>query len=255
MTQTQVETETSDIQEFDQKFKAVFLIGLGGTGSHLAEPLVRLLHYHPNGTKKIVFVDGDSFEEKNRIRQLFDHELEGANKAEAVAKRIGIKGVKVVKQFIDKNKCQKLIKKFCRNDERFLIISAVDNHPSRRAIINALDEGNYENFVFISPGNSYDSGQVIIYAKENGESLTAHPFIKYPDIENHEGSVPGSGDGCLELAPSTPQLITANASAALGALMTVSAILDEDGWYEELHFSCRKMKIKAQGKPKEIFVD
>ena len=70
------------------KFKHVFVIGAGGIGSNLMEPLARVLAYHPDGTKNMTIVDGDVYEEKNQIRQLFDAEYVGSNKAEALATRI-----------------------------------------------------------------------------------------------------------------------------------------------------------------------
>ena len=35
------------------KFKHAFLIGVGGTGSHLVGPLVQLLQFHPDGTDEV----------------------------------------------------------------------------------------------------------------------------------------------------------------------------------------------------------
>lgn len=233
------------------KFEHVFLIGVGGTGSHLVDPLVRLLTHHPQGTPNITIVDGDSYEEKNENRQVFDSSLTGENKAVATAKRLG-QSVRAVDVYIDYEKFRTLLDKTVAADTPFLVISAVDNHATRHALISALDDGGYENFTFISPGNSYSAGQVVVYAKENLQPMTTHPFSKYEEMRVPRDKIPERGEGCAYQVASTPQLITANASAALGVLWTVSAMLDNTGWYEELHFDCYKMKLVSQGAPKGI---
>ena len=47
---------------------AVVVIGLGGIGSAVVEPLARYLSFN-GATKKLVLVDGDSYERPNLERQ------------------------------------------------------------------------------------------------------------------------------------------------------------------------------------------
>jgi len=234
------------------KFKHVFLIGVGGTGSHLVDPLVRLLTHHPEGTTNITIVDGDAYETSNENRQVFDSELMGENKAVATAKRLKHPNIRAVDAFIDAEKFKKLLINTVQKDSSFLVISAVDNHATRHALISSLDDEGYTDFTFISPGNSYAHGQVVVYAKEKGIPLTTHPFNKYEEMRVPPDRIPEPGNGCAYQVVSTPQLITANASAALGALWTVSAMLDHNGWFEELHFDCFKMKLVSQGAAKGL---
>lgn len=231
------------------QFKSVFVVGAGGIGSHLVEPLVRLLAYHPNGTKNITVIDGDSYEEKNRTRQLFDAKFVGQNKAETLAKKVeeALFPIQFIREYVDKEKFVQILERSLVNKrDPFLVITAVDNHATRKAIIEALDYGEYPNFVFLSGGNGYANGQVLAYVKILGEKGTVHPFDKYPDLKFPEDHIPGA-PGCQAEAPSTPQLITANASAALGLLWTVQAMLEDGEWYEEIHFDSRRMKIEPQG--------
>ena len=51
------------------KFKHVFLIGVGGTGSHLVGPLVQLMRFHPEGTNDITLIDGDEKKFEKNILQ------------------------------------------------------------------------------------------------------------------------------------------------------------------------------------------
>lgn len=227
------------------KFKHVFLVGAGGTGSHLIGPLVQLLRYHPEGTNEITIIDGDSYEDSNATRQVFDEDALGENKARATGKRLGLDSIRTIAQFVDKEKFSDILAATISKDDSFLVITAVDNHATRNAIIQSVDEG-YDNFVLISPGNAYDQGQVVLYVKEDGEAKTVHPFQKYADIAEPEDAIPGDG-GCSQVVASTPQLITANMGAAWGTLVTISNILDDKGWFEELHFNCRKGKMVPQG--------
>lgn len=231
------------------QFKQVLIIGAGGIGSHLMEPLSRLLAYHQNGTRNITLVDGDSYEEKNRIRQLFDAKHVGHNKAEVLAKKIeeALFPIRFIPEYIDKEKFTQILDS-CLASRRdpFLVITAVDNHATRKAVIEALDAGEYPNFVFLSGGNGYANGQIMSYVKLLGEKGTVHPFEKYDDLKYPDDHIPGT-PGCQAEAPSTPQLITANASAALGILWTVQAMLENEDWYEEIHFDSRRMKIMPQG--------
>lgn len=232
------------------QFKQVYVIGAGGIGSHLMESLSRLLAYHKDGTRNITLIDGDSYEEKNRVRQLFDSKFVGQNKAEVLAKKIeeAVFPIRYIPDYVDKEKFSQILENSLINRrDLFLVVTAVDNHATRKAIIEALDSGEYPNFVFLSGGNGHSNGQVLSYVKLLGEKGTVHPLDKYPDLRNPEDHIPGT-PGCQAQAPDTPQLITANAGAALGLLWTIYAMLEDSAeWYEELHFDSKKMKIVPQG--------
>lgn len=231
------------------QFKQVFIIGAGGIGSHLMESLARLLAYHKDGTRNITLIDGDSYEEKNRIRQLFDAKFVGQNKAEVLAKKVeeALFPIRYIPNYVDKEKFLQILENNLSNRrDPFLVITAVDNHATRKAIIEALDAGEYPNFVFLSGSNGVFNGQVLSYVKLMGEKGTVHPLDKYPDLRNPDDHIPGT-PGCQAQATETPQLITANATAALGLLWTVFSMLENETWYEELHFDSLKMKIAPQG--------
>jgi len=232
------------------KFEHVYLVGVGGTGSHIADPLVRLLTYHDQGTGNITIIDGDAYEDKNSERQIFDTQFMGKNKAFATAERLGLDAIKVVADYIDKDKFTTLLQKHPSIDDNFLVIMAVDNAATRHAIITAVDDRKHSNFVLISPGNSFDAGQVVVYAHQERENLTVHPFAKYANLAEPQDKIPVMAEGCAAQTPSEPQLIVANMSAALGTMLVINAMLDDKDWYEELHFSCRKMKMKPTGASK-----
>jgi len=55
----------------DQDRKRIVVIGLGGIGSALVEPLCRFLNFDDKAEWQVVLVDGDNYEEKNTSRQTF----------------------------------------------------------------------------------------------------------------------------------------------------------------------------------------
>ena len=228
------------------KFKHIFVIGLGGTGSHLIGPLVQLMRFHPEGTNDFTLIDGDKYEDSNAVRQVCGDENIGKNKARATAERLRLESIKTVTQYIDQEKFSALLEATVKKEDCFLVVPCVDNHATRKAILDSLEEDGYQNFVWISPGNSFDKGLVVLHIKEEGEALTVHPASKYPDFAEPEDAIPVAGDDCISHIPSSPQLITANFTAACATLNAISNMLDEKGWYEEYHFNVRKNKLVPQ---------
>jgi hypothetical protein len=109
--------------------------------------------------------------------------------------------------------------------------------------------------MLISPGNSFSTGQAITYLKHKGKTVGLHPYQKYPDMNNPPDHIPGTVQGCAAQAASTPQLILANMAAAWAVLANVYALLEDKGWFDEVHFDALKAKIVPQGKIKSMLVE
>tara|TARA_R100001244_G_scaffold25113_5_gene25717 strand:- start:3547 stop:4293 length:747 start_codon:yes stop_codon:yes gene_type:complete len=224
------------------KIDHAIIIGAGGTGSHLIEPLVRLLHYHEDGTKSITVIDGDQYEDSNSTRQLFSKELMGVNKAEAQGRKIDFAELRIVPEYVNDLKMRRVMNEIgAAEDDMILLILAVDNHATRSAVMKMLTSDEYQNFAVLSPGNDFSHGQVVCWARINGEDKTQHPFERYPLLEFPEDNIPGLG--CAEEAVSTPQLIMANALAAVSTNLYVSNILDNKPIPDEIHFNVYSLKI------------
>lgn len=230
------------------KFDQVFVVGVGGTGSHLIEPLSKLLGYHKNGTNQITIIDGDVYEESNGNRQFFNPEYINVNKAEATSRRLPWFGWNVVPTYVNGEVFKNILEGIIDDKKTsILLILSVDNHATRKALIETMDNSGYKNYVVLSPGNAYSTGQILTYCVVDGKAITAHPLKRYKDIAEPTDHIPGFG--CEEEAVSTPQLIVANACSALGALLVVNALLEDAPWHEEIHFNCEKFKLVPQGSP------
>lgn len=209
---------------------SVFLIGVGGTGGHLAAPLTRLIAYHPSTENvNVTFIDGDEFEENNQTRQLVGAQQLGMNKAAAMTdfcRYQGLSNVNHIGDFIAMTTFIPLLNRSARP----LIVCAVDNDATRLNIINAINSAcNGKDFFFITPGNSDGTttvkGQALWYGSVSGQTYGLNPALAYNNIENPTDSVPEKGS-CSLHAPSRPQLISANFMAASITLAVIQNILD-----------------------------
>jgi hypothetical protein len=88
------------------------------------------------------------------------------------------------------------------------------------------------DFFFITPGNSSADdpaaaikGQVLWFGREGEHSYGINPALVFPNIEHPQDAVPRAGS-CANQAPSSPQLITANALAAANTLAVIQNLLD-----------------------------
>lgn len=225
----------------------IYLVGVGGTGGHIAAPLSRLAAYHPNTQgATITFIDGDEFEEKNQTRQIVAPSQVGLNKAQAMqdfCKYQGLDNVDYKPDFISGATFIPLL----RRSEAPLIVCSVDNDATRLAIINAINSTCNGDFFFITPGNSDGidevRGQALWYGRIDGVKVGCNPALVYPNIDNPQDSIPHEGS-CALHAPSRPQLIAANFFAASVTLMVIQNLLDGhiDPEQSSMFFNLRNLK-------------
>lgn len=208
----------------------VFVIGVGGTGGHIAPPLTRLIQYHPNTTNtRVFFIDGDEFEEKNMTRQIVGDSQVGLNKARAMVDTCAQQGltnnIECVEDYVTAANFSPML----RRSNRPLVVCSVDNDSTRKDIIEAIQDNCNGDFFFITPGNSDGTedvrGQTLYWGRVNGETVGLNPMDVYPNIENPQDAIPRKGS-CANLAPSRPQLISANFFAAAITLSVIQNLLD-----------------------------
>lgn len=143
----------------------LYLIGTGGTGSHLAHSLARLAyHARTKGIRvRLTLVDPDRVEAKNVGRQLFCPAEIGQFKAETLALRLNAALGLAIRAV------PRPIQALCLDlpsgpPDTVLVMGAVDNHPARQAI----DEWVRRHRVWwCDSGNEAVAGRVYI-----GNALT-----------------------------------------------------------------------------------
>jgi hypothetical protein len=173
-----------------------YVIGAGGVGSWLIPSLCLLTK-----PKQLTVVDGDSLEEKNMNRQLFEHRWVGRNKAYALAQKYGCESIGEYYA----------MGRFVVQPEDWLIVCA-DNHPARRA---ALNEADVRGCRVIVAANETHSAEAYYYTRAwRGSPID--PRVYYPELLTGNDDDPlGEAIGCTGEAQSrNPQLVTSNMMAA-----------------------------------------
>lgn len=222
------------------KFNSCVLVGLGGTGSQLLGPLKRLLYYHENGTWDIHLVDGDSYEAKNFERQLFPQGGAFGNKALVQARDPGWEFVTAHPYYLTSDNIQSFMGYLT---PPVLFIAAVDRMKSRKLFFEVLSQ-RFKDFCWICPGNEYDTAQVSIHIRQQGQDLTTTPIERYESMRNPQDGEPGD---CIEEQESSPQLVTANTIAACITMMYVDNILNNRDVVDETIGSIRRLTCKNNG--------
>jgi len=228
------------------KFDAVHLVGLGGTGSYLAAPLAKLLKYHQNGTENLHFWDKDKLEVKNLTRQDFTPESIDKNKAQEKAAELESinSNIKVHQSWFVPDTLNACLKE--DPSDNLLIILAVDNDATRHHIIVELDGMLDQDFVLVLPGNGYDTGNTFWYGRQGTETAPVHPFEVADNWARPQDGLPGD---CALEAVSSPQLLASNLAQALGSLLLVQGLLEDQPMPFKLDYSGPEFSIVAEGRP------
>lgn len=163
----------------------ILLVGCGGTGSFLAHILAQLAAWAATAgiDLRLYFVDPDTVEEKNLVRQNFCRAELGAPKAFTLAWRytaaFGVTITPVVERF-SARLLERYRPQYSPNGTLMIVVGAVDNVCARRDIAEAITaqlqrwpyKGGRDRLWWIDSGNERVHGQVLI-----GSSLEPEPQL------------------------------------------------------------------------------
>lgn len=183
------------------------VIGLGGIGSYLCDPLFRYLNYNNDITVNATLIDGDHYEEKNLIRQTFKRIDSFKAREKKLELEFTFTNIKFdcKNDYINQNNISEYI-----NDGDYIFI-CVDNHKTRN-IINEYAK-TLNNVIIISGGNDYYDGNIQIYIRKEGVDILPSLTDYHPEILNYNDQTPEEMS-CEELRNSEPQLIFTNLFAS-----------------------------------------
>lgn len=222
------------------------VVGLGGIGSNLVEPLCRTLAYSDKKEcpKRIILIDGKAYKERNRERQRFSVL---ANKADVQRNLLtpSFPELKIESKasFLDENNIFVFIKE---NDVVFL---GCDNHATRKLVSDHASM--LDNVMIISGGNELYDGNVQIYLRADGKDVTPSLKFQHPEIETPADRNPAQLS-CEELAKAgEPQLLNVNSTVAVLMLNAFTLwLLKGSVPYHEIYFdintgNVRPVKMRA----------
>ena len=190
----------------------VALVGCGGIGWHLAEPVARTLNASSQTEDhKLFLVDGDSIEAGNMERQYFQGAV-GKGKASVLAERLGsmFPDIEIVPvgAFVNPETLR-----FHRDmwfNSGIMILAGVDNNASRAFLED--EAAKVKSVVLVLGGNDETSGQASMYVRRNGRELSPRITTWTPELRQTDGKMPGMGT-CQRSG--SVQSATANRAAAL----------------------------------------
>ncbi len=223
--------------------RAVKLIGLGGIGTPVGQALAQFLSSR-RLRAQLWLIDGDSYEERNRDRVLFQTPTNKAMERalEWSAACLGLPGVIPVPQYLTPRNAGRLI------GERDIVFLCVDNHATRKAVSNRC--ARLRDVVLISGGNdgiedgrAGTFGNVQIYIRQDGRSVTSPLTRFHPEIARPRDRRPDQ-QGCLALAASAPQLLFTNLAVAAAMLGAFYRWLCGDPSYEEVFLDIREARMQ-----------
>ncbi|MBA3532089.1 MAG: ThiF family adenylyltransferase [Ardenticatenales bacterium] len=161
----------------------ICLVGVGGTGSALAQSLCRLAwHCQQKGTEvRLVFIDPDRVELKNVGRQLYCLPECGQLKAETMARRMGAAfglAIRAIPEAVSAAQIRALWhlrggSYFSAHSARagtYLLVGAVDNHHARQQLAEVTAESSGAVW-YLDCGNARSNGQVLLGNVAQAEHL------------------------------------------------------------------------------------
>ena len=191
--------------------KKIHIVGLGGIGSQLCEPICRYINFLDNAKDYVVnLIDGDTYEPSNQSRQNISLMNVGENKAVSQCNKLRtlFPNLEINSESIYINS-RNMKDLFSSKD---IILLGVDNHKTRRLTQDYCE--SLDDVFLVSGGNEWIYGEALLYIKKNGKELTPKIWKYNPGIEEYTDRSP-EDIGCEELVESAPQLIFTNGMAAM----------------------------------------
>jgi molybdopterin/thiamine biosynthesis adenylyltransferase len=184
----------------------VKIIGCGGIGTCLIDVLCRYLQHSDYSNVEVSLIDGDTYEERNRERQVFN---EIGPKASVTAARLRSEFPRLV--IFDKPVYLNEKNVITHIRENDFVFSCVDNHKTRKIISDRAEE--LKNVTVISGGNEKVDGNFQIHVRRDNKNHTVPISYYHNEIQNPSDNIPGDStmrEGCQQMVSAEPQLLIMN---------------------------------------------
>jgi len=221
----------SNLIKIEKKEILICLVGTGGIGANLAIYMCQIISKLPKSFNiQVVFIDGDTFEQKNQLRQpCSEHDL-NLNKATVMAKkcnnRFNLNTIALPILISNPSQLTELFAKF--PDHLPLLIGAVDNTDARLIMYDVFNQ--CKDIIYIDAANEDWYGEVITGVRLNDMPLSKTKVDYYPQMfepEVDDIPVDRSVGSCELLTPNHPQYLCANLQAAVEVITTLTKLFLE----------------------------
>ena len=223
---------------------SITLVGVGGTGSHIASGLVAIAQQLGDRgiATDILFVDPDIVEQKNVGRQLFSVADIGKPKAQVVAERLNAAFGTRIGASARAIEAQDIFVPVALPETLDVVIGAVDNAAARRVLAQVVKQAGGQLW-YLDCGNENHSGQIALGNIADAKDLRGAvalgmidrlpaPALVYPDLmrppsrsKRRTGGEKSRAASCAELTASGEQSLMVNRVIAAYALELLHAFL------------------------------
>ena len=219
------------------------IVGCGGIGSWLVDPLCTLLNFSTSPLIEVGLIDGDNYEERNRESQNFDWT---GPKASVTAARLKERFPRLLfmdyPTYLTEDNIGTLIR------EHDIVAVCVDNHKTRKLTSDRAE--TLVNIIVVSGSNDLTDGVVLVHVRRDGENVTLPLANKYhPELQNPRDTNPGGGTDHGSRGPEAHHLVATNfaiASLMLNALYRIVTADVKSLRYSEVFMDI----ISNQAKPR-----
>ena len=200
--------------------RVYLLVGAGGTGSIMFDPLIRYLTaYHGNREENFIVavIDGDEIEPHNLERQLFQNNYVGENKANALVAQYGHAALRALPEFVTDDNIA------ARINEGDTVLIAADNYDVRARI--ERHGLTLQNITVVNGGNESTDGSLQLWVRRDGKNVTPPLSFMHPEILTPSPHDPSKLD-CQQRAqmPGGEQTIVANMMSATQMLNAIRSL-------------------------------
>lgn len=215
--------------------KNILIIGTGGITGYLLPAFNRTYK-----NDRVTLQDGDTLEERNIDRQLFDAKYIGRFKAAALNLTCKSKHT-VINRYYDGESL---------SGYDFVLI-LVDNDRCRRAALQAVDNAyalNGKTIHLIFAANETNDAIAYVYTPSM-KGTHADPRVRYPEINTNDEGHPFHCTSEAQLAIA-PQTATANARAAAHALWLLNLWYNAES-FDRICYEIYQSKYKTETRHRE----
>lgn len=173
--------------------RAIFIVGVGGTGGLLVPKLAKMLI---NTNIDLWLIDGDTVESKNVERQPYQDFNTGEKKATALARKVmSCYDVNTIEFpfYLTENEIRKIIIQKAYSES--VIIGCVDNHSTRILLENQFKQ--QKNCIYIDSANGEEDGSIFI-AKHTDKIQGDLRSDLFPEIKQAKDHPTGTCQAAIE---------------------------------------------------------